>query len=435
MAAAAVCFSRSRAKTLTPVPHAQRTIDVACAWLNISAIDSVNQTFGADISIRLIWEEKLSDELVQAFPKQLAALHGGPASADLKVFCEQVWDPQFQFPNCQDIDGFEQWLRLERHETHAKCVWAVRFHCNVFTCQFDLRQFPFDQQQLFLRISSGWDETKVKFVMAKHDACRSSFDDYNLPDYFLTGNRIVDVHSTHPRDAPFLCRTDKSSSNSASRYNSIFLIQNVSRQPGYYILNLYVPAFLIASSGLISFVFNVEDFPDRSNVLMTLLLTVVAFRQVITQNLPRLPYLTYMDRYALVSLFLLVAIGVVSSALSTAAICVSEPMRRPTLCTAVLPSLDYRSLDYADYVSLVVIAVVWMVYQGIELFLICRARRIEEREADAAQKEADAERHAHHKNLPKSTEMTEVKTSSPAPSSTGTSSTSSTPAGDYVPVP
>jgi len=316
----------------------------------------------------------------------------------------------------------EQWLRLEKHENHAKCIWAIRFHCHWFTCQFDLRQFPFDQQELFIRISSGWDETKVQFLASKHDPCRSSFDDYNMPDYILAGNRIVDVHSTHGRDAKFLCRSDTSSSNTASRYNSVFLVQNVSRQPGYYVLNLYIPAFLIASSGLISFVFNVEDFTDRSNVLMTLLLTIVAFRQVIGQNLPRLPYLTYLDRYALVSLFLLIAIGVVASALSTAAICVGEPTRRPTLCTSVLPTLDYRALDHADYVCLVVVSVIWMVYHLLEFFLILRARQIEQKAADFALKEDEAERHEHHKQLPTvhESEMAEVKTTTSSSSTDGT---------------
>jgi hypothetical protein len=261
----------------------------------------------------------------------------------------------------------------------------------------------------------------VQFVQAKRDACRETFDDYNLMDYDLIGNRIADVYSTDCRDARYLCRSDTSSSNSAVRYNSIFLIQNVSRHPGFYVLNLYLPTLLISSSAFTAFVFYVEDFGGRSNVLMTLLLTVVAFKQVIGQNLPRLPYITYLDRYALVSLALIILIGVIASALSTAAVCVTAPERRPTLCTIVFPHvIDHTGVDHADHVCLVVIAVGWMVYQILELFFIVKARRIEQKGVELAAVEREKHKHEPHKPEP-GTEMVV----GPNPEEKG----------DYVPVP
>jgi len=227
---------RSRARSVTPVPKPEKTIHVACTWNNILSVDSVNQTFQADIAIRLMWEEKLTDELVKLFPTALTNVHAGKAAVDMKQFMENVWDPQIQFPNCRNMDGCEQWVRMERHEWHAKVIWAVRFRSSSFTCLFDLRRFPFDQQALFIRISSGWDERKVQFVTAKTDPCRESYDDYNLLEYDLVENRIADVYSTDARDARFLFRSDTSSSNSLVRYNSVFLIQNVSRQPGFFSL-------------------------------------------------------------------------------------------------------------------------------------------------------------------------------------------------------
>jgi hypothetical protein len=384
---------RNRKKSLTVVPKPEKIVQVSCTWLNIIGVDSVNQTFQADIVIRLTWHEELTESLVKLFPQATTNVHGGKAAVELKDFVEHVWDPQFQFPNCRSMEDTEQWVRMERHETHAKVVWAIRFRCGQFTCLFDLRTFPFDQQALFIRISSGWDERKVQFVTAPKDACRETYEDYNLMDYDLIANRIADVYSTDSRDARYLCRSDTSSSNSGVRYNSIFLIQTVLRQPGFYVLNLYLPTLLISSSAFTAFVFYVEDFGGRSTVLMTLLLTVVAFKQVIGQNLPRLPYITYLDRYALVSLALVVVIGVMQSALSTAAVCVEAPTRKPTLCMDVLPSLDHRSVDHADYVCLVVVSILWTVYQFGEIFLILKARHIEQR--GAALEEVKRENHQH----------------------------------------
>jgi len=298
----------------------------------------------------------------------------------MKDFTENVWDPQFQFPNCQEMAGSEQWVRAEKFEDGVKVIWAIRFRCNKFTCQFDLRQFPFDQQALFIRISSGWDESKVQFVIStREEPCRQAYDDYNLPDYELVGSRIADVHSLDSRDSRYMCRSDKSSSNSGVRYNSVFLIQNVSRHPEFYVLNLYLPAFLISSSAFTAFVFAVEDFNGRATVLMTLLLTAVAFKQVIGQNLPRLPYVTYLDRYALMSLALIVLIGIIAAAESTAAVCVDAPNRRPTLCNQVLKPLDHSNIDHADHICLIVVSVVWGFYQFVEAILIGMARRVEQK--------------------------------------------------------
>jgi len=221
----------------------------------------------------------------------------------------------------------------------------------------------------------------VQFVASTRDKpTRVAYDDYNLPDYEIVSSRIADVQSIEPRNSRYLCRSNMSSSNSGVRYNSIFLIQNVSRHPEFYVLNLYLPTLLISSSGFIAFVFAVEDFNGRASVLMTLLLTVVAFKQVITQNLPRLPYVTYMDRYALVSLALIVLIGVIAAAESTASVCVIAPTRRPTLCSTILPTLDFANIDHADHVCLIVVSVLWMAYHLIEGCLIGLARRIEQSE-------------------------------------------------------
>jgi len=362
-------------------------IEVGCTWINVFTVDSVAQTFEADISIRLAWKETDPAMIAKIEAVEKTRHEGnsspsahGKAAMEMKDFIDNVWDPQFLFHNCQDMDGSEQWVRAEREPDGLKVIWAIRFRCNKFACRFDLWKFPFDQQSLFIRISSGWDESKVQFIISPRDEpCRQAFDDYNLPDYELVSSRIVDVNSENNRDRRYLCRSDTSSSNSGVRYNSVFLIQNVLRHPEYYVLNMYLPAFLISSSSLTAFVFAVEDFNGRATVLMTLLLTAVAFKQFIGQNLPRLPYVTYLDRYALMSLGLIVLIGIIAAALSTAAVCVQAPTRRPTLCTQLLPTLDFSTLDKVDNICLIVVSVLWGIYQMIEGLLIGRSRRREQR--------------------------------------------------------
>jgi len=266
---------------------------------------------------------------------------------------------------------------MDRNGEKVGVIWNIRFHSTEFTSIFDLRAFPFDHQSLVVRISSCWDETIVQFRASQKDSFRQCYDDYNLQDYRLGDCGVVDVEtvaSAHIRSRRFLCRSDPSSSSSAARYNSLFVYQNVSRHPGFYLLNLYLPTLLIASCSFVAYAMLPENFAGRSSILVVLLLTIVAFKQVVGQYLPRLPYLTYLDRYTLAGLGLVVFVGVMQSSLAAASICVSTPSRKPTLCGAV-PAIQ-PEVDHADYICLVISAIIWLLYQVFEGLLICRASRI-----------------------------------------------------------
>jgi hypothetical protein len=269
-------------------------------------------------------------------------------------------------------------VKLDRAADKIRVCWAIRFHSTTFTCVFDLRQFPFDQQSLVIRVCSTWDEKKVQFRANPVDPVLRSYGDYNLQDYELTTGHIVDVTSRDSRDHCYATRSDAGSSTSGSRYNSVFLIQVVSRNPGFYLLNLYLPTFLISSCVFSCFAFVVDEFGGRSAILVTLLLTVVAFKQVIGHHLPRLPYLTYLDRYVLAGLSLVVIVGILTASLAAAAVCVANPTRKPTLCGAdLLGTLDHQYVDYGDFVCLVAASITWLCYQFFEMYMIFRARRID----------------------------------------------------------
>jgi hypothetical protein len=239
---------------------------------------------------------------------------------------------------------------------------------------FDLRKFPFDRQALVVRVSTTWDEKKLQFRRNSGEAVLQAFGDYNLQDYELTSARIVDVTSTDPRDGWYATRSDAGSSTSGARYSSAFLIQTVSRNPGFYLLNLYLPTFLISSCSFAAFAFLVDEFAGRSAILVTLLLTAVAFKQVIAHSLPRVPYITYLDRYVLTGLTLIIVVGIVQASFAAASICVFKPERRPSLCSPeFFGGVPPRHVDDGDHIALIVSSITWVVYHLLEMFLIIRA--------------------------------------------------------------
>jgi len=64
----------------------------------------------------------------------------------------------------------------------------------------------------------------------------------------------------------------------------------------------------ISLLGLTSFALTQDDLGDRLNLLITLILTAVAFGVIVTSSLPNVPYLTYLDKYILSQYMFLVFI-------------------------------------------------------------------------------------------------------------------------------
>jgi hypothetical protein len=71
-----------------------------------------------------------------------------------------------------------------------------------------------------------------------------------------------------------------------------------------------------ASLSCLSFVISLKDIAARSDVTLTLLLTVVAFKLLLSDTLPKVAYLTFLDKYTLFCFFAIFAIAVENAAMA-----------------------------------------------------------------------------------------------------------------------
>ena len=65
----------------------------------------------------------------------------------------------------------------------------------------------------------------------------------------------------------------------------------------YYVQNIVLAMLFISSLALISFVMGVTDLGSRVSTCLTVVLTVVAFKFIVTSSLPKVPYNTCIDYY------------------------------------------------------------------------------------------------------------------------------------------
>ena len=79
------------------------------------------------------------------------------------------------------------------------------------------------------------------------------------------------------------------------RYPLLYMALIATRKPGYYLWNVFLPTLLLSLMALSVFVVSSGDTSDRLGVILTLVLTSVAFKFVVAQSLPKIPYNTVLD--------------------------------------------------------------------------------------------------------------------------------------------
>ena len=89
---------------------------------------------------------------------------------------------------------------------------------------------------------------------------------------------------------------------------NIALIVYMTRVPDFYIYNVVLTSFLIVFCSLSVVTVPIDNFADRMSITMTMLLTTVAFRFVVVSWVPVVPYLTYLDKYNVLSISMLMIV-------------------------------------------------------------------------------------------------------------------------------
>ena len=161
-------------------------------------------------------------------------------------------------------------------------MWNAQYTCRI-KGKFTLENFPFDTQKLKL---------DVKLLQVRY------------AKVFSLVVSTVQYHSNALDMSEWkLCQPIVK--HRSRIYSSIEIV--VSRVSEYYMYNVCaLLAGLSALSGL-AFTCEVRANGERLGVNMTLLLTAVAFKQLIAETLPKISYLTILDKWMLLCLFSLSA--------------------------------------------------------------------------------------------------------------------------------
>ncbi len=157
-------------------------------------------------------------------------------------------------------------------ESNGTARYMERFSASLQAPDMDFRQFPFDSQKFYIHIDSVYPSERYKFVPT--------------PGKNLIGKQLgVDEWMISQYDANVGLTDDLK-----SRFS--FHIE-AKRHLKYYVLKIFMPLMIILMTSWATFL--LKDYNKRIDVTGAHLLLFVAFNFTISNDLPRLGYVTFMD--------------------------------------------------------------------------------------------------------------------------------------------
>jgi hypothetical protein len=292
---AAVGAEASATESVSPPPGPRPiVVSVGFYLLNLVSVDERSETFDADLYIHCRWRDPRLAFEPEEVGHDRRIYQGDSAGARLA----EIWWPDLEFVNTASPQITNRTLSVQPDGT---VDYRLGISSN-FRAKLDLRRFPFDHQVLEVRIQSF--EAGRDLVVLQENPNEMGFDE---EDDF-SGLTITGITARE--------RTSTIASWGESFSELAFEI-TVVRTPGFYIWTIFVPLTLVLLLSCTIFFVPIEGFHDRISIALACFLACIATQFAMSFNLPKISYLTPIDRLFLVT-YACMALGVAVSVFETA---------------------------------------------------------------------------------------------------------------------
>jgi hypothetical protein len=250
-----------------PVFLEPTNVQVGVKLEQITEVDQVSENFSAVASIKMSWV----DPKLAFRPDSCQCSFKVLTLPEFRLLIAQKgtrW-PEFSILNQQD----NRWTQNQNIVvfTDGTINYIERFTTILQAPDFDFRQYPFDTQEFFIRIISLYPEEF--YVLQDLEGFSEIGENTGEEEWLIT---------------EFNTTIDRLESN--SQFSFRFLAQ---RHIDYYVLRIFAPILLIIFISWITFF--LKDYDKRIDVGAGNLLLFIAFNFTISDDLPRLGYMTFMD--------------------------------------------------------------------------------------------------------------------------------------------
>jgi hypothetical protein len=247
----------------------------------ITDVDQKSENFGVEAVLRVEWiDSKLAfdaDEFGRDFK-----MYTIPALVRL-VDERGILTPSFVIHNQQGKRFSE-----EQHVilfSNGLAVYLERFSTTLQAPDFNFVQYPLDSQQFFIHIDSTWPVSYVQFQP--------------MQEFSRLGEQLGEEEWIFGDTSATVSEIEGISGKPSSRFTLGFIGH---RHLDYYVLRIFIPLTIIILVSWITFF--LKDFSKRVDIGGGNLLIFVAFNFTISDNLPKLGYVTFLDAIVVVAFLL-----------------------------------------------------------------------------------------------------------------------------------
>ncbi len=253
---------------------APREVKIGLLMTDLTEVRGAEQAFAADVFVLATWQDPdLAD-----------------SSAELRTLdLDEVWHPTLLIYNRRSVS------ESMPHEVMVRPDGTVTYlqrYTGLFSVSMNLREFPRDRQEFYVWLvaptRAGADVTLVpdESIVALR-AGDLSISDWKIGQASLT----MEAFQVAP---------------GAPSNPGIKLTVPGSRRVTYYIIQVLIPLVAIVMMAYAVFWIAPTVVPTRVGVVVTTMLTLIAYRFMLANHVPRLSYLTRLDWFMLGATVLLV---------------------------------------------------------------------------------------------------------------------------------
>jgi hypothetical protein len=253
------------------------TVSVGIYVVNLAALDEVKETFQIDGYLTETWHD----------PRRAYSITPGARVRARRYGESEIWHPELVMMNA--AAPREQSDVSLRAQPDGTVTYLERFVVTL-SANFDVYRFPFDVQNLIIDLQPRvGDRDAIRLVS------RANLLQLNQASYTgMAQWRILGLS----QDA-----TQETVGGTTDKISQVEMNIRVKRRYGFYIWKVFVPLILMVAVSWTIFWMSLEDFGNQILVAITTILTIIAFAFAIESNLPKVPYVTYIDAFFLCCYF------------------------------------------------------------------------------------------------------------------------------------
>lgn len=247
-------------------PGAEVSVATRLVILDIPTVDEKDHSFNVVGLLEMVWKDPRAKPGV--YVEHVAAAQ-----------LETMWHPDLEIDNEREPRKSENQILSVKAD--GTVTWQERFDARL-SASFDLHRLPFDSQELpiILQTFTVADNTRVRLTPSPE----SHVKDVSLSEWTVGGMHVT----SHAADR-----------QEADRYSELQYSVAITRRPSFYFYAIVVPSVLVV---LVSFTTLWYD-PRQYNAIIgpgvSCMLVLIALSFTVTSYLPRVSYVTTLNRFSL----------------------------------------------------------------------------------------------------------------------------------------